>query len=64
MARNKTLLMKEIRSDLDSCSHILGSLDDKPTYQEIMAAASIANQAAMRLYRMAGMLDVESASPR
>jgi hypothetical protein len=62
MARNKALLMGEVKSALIQAKHILDSLDDKPTFQEIIAAANSANQAAMQLYRLAGMIDVENDS--
>lgn len=64
MARNKKMLMKEIKSGLEQAQHILGTLDANPTYQEIMTAASSASQAANQLYRLAGMLDVEADLPQ
>jgi hypothetical protein len=64
MARNKTLLMKEIKGGLEQALHILNSLDTNPTFQEITAAANSANQATMQLHRLAGMIDVESDLPR
>jgi hypothetical protein len=64
MARNKKLLMKEIRSGLDQAQHVLATLPENPTFQEIMTAASSANQAANQLYRLAGMLDVEADLPK
>lgn len=60
MARNKKLLMKEIKGSLQQAQHILDTLPEKPTYQEVMTAASSASQAANQLYRLAGMLDVEA----
>lgn len=60
MARNKTLLMKEIKTSLNQSKHVLDSLATDLTYGEIIAAANAANQAAMCLYRLAGMIDVES----
>lgn len=64
MARNKKLLLKEIKGGLEQAQHVLATLDANPTYQEIMTAASSANQAAMQLYRLAGMLDVEADLPQ
>jgi hypothetical protein len=64
MARNKQLMMKEIKSGLEQALHILASLDDKPTFQEISAAASSTNHAATLLYRLAGMIEVEADLPR
>lgn len=60
MARNKTLLIKEIKNDLEQARHVLETSKNDPTYQEIKAAATSATQAATRLYQLAGMLDVEA----
>lgn len=60
MARNKTLLMREIKQALDQSQHILSSIDEQPTFQELMAAANSAIQAGTQLHRLAGMVDAES----
>lgn len=63
MARNKKLLVASVRDSLAQAAHILDQHTDNLTYQEILAAATSANQAAAKLYQVAGMLDVEATSP-
>jgi hypothetical protein len=65
MARNKELLVKEIKNDLAQALHVLESADVKElTFGEIKTAAASATQAATALHRLAGMLDVEADFPR
>lgn len=59
MARNKQLLMKEIKGALEQAQHILVTPVEDLTYQEIQSAASSAAQAAAQLYRLAGQVDAE-----
>lgn len=61
MARNKKLLIKDVKDDLTAANHILNSVDEveKLTFEEIKAAAASATQAATNLHRLAGMLDAE-----
>ena len=64
MARNKTLLLKEIKNDLAQAQHILDSAQQEAlTFHEIKTAAASATQAAAALHRLAGMLDVEADHP-
>lgn len=62
MARNKNLLVKDIKSDLAQSQHVLNSVAtvEALTYEEVKAAATAATQAATNLHRLAGMLDVEA----
>jgi hypothetical protein len=61
MARNKALLLREIKNDLAQATHVLESAELQTlTFQEIKTAAASATQAAAALHRLAGMLDVEA----